>query len=757
MASTARLASPIRGTPPTRQIPTPRELAGADISPGRTPLAGASSARSSLPGPGSSSLTNALQQSLGRSPPRFATPPRPPLSPDDSRNQSVLGGTPRSNYGSFGPNSSQTELGRSPREDLDAVRRHLVLSSDSPASSNLQSQLDRAGSPRRPGRRKRGVIGGEEVEELAGPSVDDDEFSSLQLQGGDTTRHIYRYAEGKAREQAEAEGRETGLLRRSQSINLPRASEGDAGIHNIKMPGGFRRDHLLRTAESPAPSGRVSARPDMAGRAFTEPAARQQPQFVANNFIEFLTLYGHFAGESLDEDDEVLEPDEYFSSDINEDGTTDGEDRGGEREWGEDSALLTPGKRKRRRKERAGKGGVGGAALLLLKSFVGTGVLFLPRAFLNGGMLFSNLVLLFIALLSFWCFILLVNTRLKVPTSFGDMGGQLYGWPVKALINFSLVISQIGFASAYIVFVSENLQAFIMAVSQCRTFIDIKYMILMQMVVFLPLSLYRNINNIQKLALVADAFICLGLIYLYYYDIYTIASQHGVADIVNFNKDSWTLFIGTAIFTFEGIGLIIPIQSGMKDPTKFPRVLGAVMVVISVIFISMGALSYAAYGSSTKTVIILNMPQDNKMVNGVQFIYSLAILLSTPLQIYPAIEITSQQLFSRTGKYNPWIKWKKNVFRFFMVMLCAGIAWLGANDLDKFVALVGSFACIPLVYIYPPLLHYRAVSTKTWQRTADVLLCVFGFVVMGYTTALTIVSWAGGNSAAKSPGYCDDR
>jgi proton-coupled amino acid transporter len=217
----------------------------------------------------------------------------------------------------------------------------------------------------------------------------------------------------------------------------------------------------------------------------------------------------------------------------------------------------------------------------------------------------------------------------------------------------------------------------------------------------LPLSLYRNINNIQKLALIADLFIVLGLVYLYYYDILTLVDNHGIADIIQFNKDDWTLFIGTAIFTFEGIGLIIPIQSGMKDPKKFPRVLGTVMVAVTVIFISMGALSYAAYGSATKTVVLLNMPQDNKLVNSVQFIYSLAILLSTPLQIYPAIEITSQQLFSRTGKYNPWIKWKKNVFRFFMVALCAVIAWAGAGQLDKFVALVGSFACIPLVFVYP--------------------------------------------------------
>lgn len=535
------------------------------------------------------------------------------------------------------------------------------------------------------------------------PSVaDDDEFSSLQLQGGDTTRHIYRYAERREREQAESEQRGPGRLRRSKSVTIPKDEEGD-DISNINVPGGFRRDHIRRQAASPAPSSVNQRRPDYGTttRAYTEPP-RPAPQFVANNFIEFLTLYGHFAGEELDEDDEVLGPDEYFSSDAYDEATTDNDERRSEDGWGEDSALLTPGKRKRKRKSReAGKGSPTGAAMLLLKSFVGTGVLFLPRAYLNGGMVFSNLVLLFIACVSYYCFILLVNTRLAVKASFGDMGGIIFGKHFRNMINFSLVISQIGFSSAYIVFVGENLQAFILAVSHCRTFIDIKWVILMQMIIFLPLSLYRNINNIQKLALAADLFILLGLIYVYFYDIKTIVHQGGIGDIQSFNPSDWTLFIGTAIFTFEGIGLIIPIQGGMKDPKKFPTVLATVMVIISVVFISAGALSYAAYGSHTKTVILLNMPQDDKLVNGVQFIYSLAILLSTPLQIYPAIEITSQQLFSRTGKYNPWIKWKKNVFRFFMVMFCAMIAWLGADDLDKFVSIVGSFACIPLVFIYP--------------------------------------------------------
>jgi len=279
-------------------------------------------------------------------------------------------------------------------------------------------------------------------------------------------------------------------------------------------------------------------------------------------------------------------------------------------------------------------------------------------------------------------------------------------------------------------------------------------MVLMQLIIFLPLSLIRDISKLGFTALVADFFILLGLIYLYYYDIATIVAQKGVADITAFNPSTWTLFIGTAIFTFEGVGLIIPIQESMKRPQNFPSVLAIVMVIITVIFLSMGALSYAAYGSATRTVVLLNLPQDDKFVNAVQFLYSLAILLSTPLQLFPAIRIMENELFSRSGKYNPYIKWQKNSFRFVLVMACALMAWGGAGDLDKFVSLVGSFACVPLVYVYPPLLHWKAVARTRLQRTLDLSLCVFGMIAMVYATGMTIVTWVGGSSP-KSPGYCD--
>lgn len=686
--SIARLASPVasfgaQGSPPIRQIPAPSQLNSGS----HTPLAGAGASQP-LPGPGHSALAAALQGSFGRSPPRFGTPPLRPLSPSTA-GAALQGSGPQTTYGSFDSRSGQGGQRRTsgapnpPNEDPKVVKRHLVQ------PSNLDGARDNGEGNSTLSRRASLANVGTVKGENTATGIGDDDFSSLRLQGGDMTRTIYRWAEN-----AETPGR--GKRSKSWHISHLGPEEEELNASAIKQPGGFRRNYLRR--QVPNRSSRHGEGPNGLESQEEPSQTGQSLKVITSSFYEFLTLYGHFAGEALKEDDE----DEYFNYEPYA-SETQGEEREGDP--GEGSAFLTPGTpgtRRRKAKDRVAKGenSPTGAVLLLLKSFIGTGVLFLPKAYLNGGMMFSNIVLLGVASLSYYCFILLVNTRLKIEGSFGEMGGILYGRWMRTLILTSVALSQIGFVSAYIVFTAESLQAFVLAVSECRTWIDIKFMVLMQLVIFLPLSLIRDISKLSLNAFIADVFIAFGLVYLGYFDVHTMA-RNGIADIINFNPQDWTLFIGTAIFTFEGVGLIIPIQESMKNPSKFPPVLAGVMIFITVLFIFMGAVSYAAFGSATKTVVLLNLPQDSKSVNAIQLLYSLAILLSTPLQLFPAIRIMENEIFSRSGKNNPYIKWKKNVFRFFLVVVCALIAWVGAGDLDKFVALVGSFACVPLVYVYP--------------------------------------------------------
>lgn len=64
-------------------------------------------------------------------------------------------------------------------------------------------------------------------------------------------------------------------------------------------------------------------------------------------------------------------------------------------------------------------------------------------SFNNGGLLFSTLFLSFIAAISLYAFLLLVETRNKVPASFGDIGGVLFGRSMRMLVLVSITTSQV--------------------------------------------------------------------------------------------------------------------------------------------------------------------------------------------------------------------------------------------------------------------------------------------------------------------------
>ncbi|KIK10232.1 hypothetical protein K443DRAFT_670855 [Laccaria amethystina LaAM-08-1] len=546
--------------------------------------------------------------------------------------------------------------------------------------------------------------------------------------GADVTHDIYKWHADQRRQ--------AGRIR-SASFAGP-SQPPPAAFEHIHEPGGFRRNYvILRANEQGA----------------------EEPQML-NNFIDFLLLFGHFAGEDLEEDeDEGKDDDEEATA-----GAPPTTFNAGLSDIAETTPLLTSSlvsrsrSRSRRRRNSVGPAGnatVTQAVLMLLKSFVGTGVLFLGKAFLNGGLLFSTLTFTFIACISLYSFLLLVKTKFVVHGSFGDIGGAMYGPWMRYLILGSIVVSQLGFVAAYTIFVAENLQAFVMGVTNCTKLIPVQYFIVMQLCVFLPLVLIRDLAKLSTTALIADGFILAGLVYIFGSEISLIA-QRGIAEVKLFNPKDFPLFIGTAVFSFEGIGLVIPITDAMREPHKFPATLTGVMAFLLVLFGGAGILAYLTFGSDIQTVVLVNLDSSSKMVQAVQFLYALAILLSVPLQLFPAIRILENGIFTRSGKADPKVKWLKNCFRFGMVAICTIISWLGAADLDKFVAFIGSFACVPLCYVYPAMLHYRACARTRKQKLADIALIVFGLAAAAYTTIQTIRLMLEPDTSTGSPyGRCE--
>ncbi|KAG7880434.1 hypothetical protein KL937_001996 [Ogataea polymorpha] len=641
----------------------------------------------------------------------------------------------------------------------------------------------------------------------------DTRFDSLKRQGGDITRDIYNWV---------SDHKVSGTPLRKVASSGSLQSTGTSS--ELRMPGAFRRDfiaHRASDAEVETP-----ADVDLVSHHSRRRARRPKANFMTRNFIEFLSLYGHFAGENLEE--ETGDEQELEQSDVSDISDASDFEEGDEAVDEADlllSSSISPGptfrsdrrarsshisvgdpNRTRTRRGIATKPRVRSysphktsnrkAFLLLLKAFVGTGVVFLPKSFSNGGLLFCNLMIMAFSVISYYCFMTLIwCTERSRVSGYGDLGLKLFGPKLQFLILLSLALSQLGFSSSYVVFVAENFSVVV------NTFFSSDYgvglFVVVQLFIFLPLSLTRNISKLSLIALIADAFILLGLVY-----IYSCSGAHllinGVSPKVSlFQPNTWTLFMGTAVFAYEGIGLLIPIKESMKHPEQFQKLLILVMVVVTVIFVTLSTISYLSYGDDVKMVILMNFPQTNFALI-IQICYALAILLSTPLQLFPAIKIfesylfhrdratwrnkirkdsenkmrsETQQLFSgvpiydstsrdlrqliqsmpedavddqgvMSGKRDSIIKWLKNAMRVLVVLAMCAIAYLGSSDLDRFVSLIGSFTCIPLIYIYPPLLYVSSFEELRWSsKLVNGLVLIIGMAMMVYTSYQTISSW----------------
>ncbi|KAH6661862.1 transmembrane amino acid transporter protein-domain-containing protein [Halenospora varia] len=183
-----------------------------------------------------------------------------------------------------------------------------------------------------------------------------------------------------------------------------------------RQPGGFRRHFVQQKLHR--------------SQIFVETAP------ITRNFGQFLDLYGSFAGEDLaDSDDEnAIEGEEEI-----EEQRIQADEQECERR-----PLL--GRRKiSRAASKPGDATLTRTFFLLIKSFIGTGVLFLPKAFRNGGLLFSSITLVLVSLISCIAFHLLLQCRARYGGGYGDIAEALGGKRMKSITLASISLSQLGF------------------------------------------------------------------------------------------------------------------------------------------------------------------------------------------------------------------------------------------------------------------------------------------------------------------------
>ena len=78
-------------------------------------------------------------------------------------------------------------------------------------------------------------------------------------------------------------------------------------------------------------------------------------------------------------------------------------------------------------------------------------------------------------------------------------------------------------------------------------------------------------------------------------------------------RSQYPLYFGTAIYAFEGIGVVLPLENQMKTPRDmrgWNGVLNTSMTIVTCLYIAVGFFGYLKYGEDVQGSITLNLPVD---------------------------------------------------------------------------------------------------------------------------------------------------
>ena len=411
----------------------------------------------------------------------------------------------------------------------------------------------------------------------------------------------------------------------------------------------------------------------------------------------------------------------------------------------------------------------------ILKGNVGTGLLALPQAVKNAGLIIGPISLLALGLIATHCVSLLIDCSHAIckrhniaALNYGEVAkyAVLERYPTKGrlasfsgfLINTFLVITQFGFCAVYMVFMAKNLsQVFVTAFD---IYLSDQVWIA---ILILPLILFTWIRNLDTLAIfstIANLCIVFSLGVIFYEEIYRFTTDYPpekaavrTETFPLISLGALPLFFGTAVYAYEGIGAALPLENKMKSPNHFITINWLAMFLIITLYTSFGIIGYLAYGSRIEDSITLNLEAVERLGARavfliVKFYYSYAIFASFLIQFYVPMDFLEPPLnklmrMNKLQYYFPRHHNKirvgvENCFRALLVMITASMA-AAIPDLGDLISLMGALASSALSFLFPTILEtlvfwsdrnrkFMFCFGKPFWITKNVLIFVLGIV-----------------------------
>jgi len=296
------------------------------------------------------------------------------------------------------------------------------------------------------------------------------------------------------------------------------------------------------------------------------------------------------------------------------------------------------------------------------------------------------------------------------------------------VLQASLFLTQTGFCCAYLIFIMENFTSAISTVAPelvvvACCFILMPITLLRHLKLLAPFSTFANMANLTALGIVYIAAV-------------SKISENKSDSTVAFRPTGLTFFFGVAVYGYEGIGMVIPLEDSMRESEKFRTVLCSTMVLVTCIYVTFGMVGYMAWQDETKGIITLNLPEGYG-TTFVKLLLCAGLLFTFPIMIFPVSQLLDDLLLD--PMHENLVSFQ-NIIRVGLVMF-AGLVAVAVPDFGLFISLVGSSCCSILAFIMPAFIHFKVCKDDLSFAAiaADWFIVAFGIFAAVVSTRQAVL------------------
>ncbi|XP_071847513.1 uncharacterized protein [Apostichopus japonicus] len=413
-------------------------------------------------------------------------------------------------------------------------------------------------------------------------------------------------------------------------------------------------------------------------------------------------------------------------------------------------------------------------------SFVGAGVLGLPSAFKESGILEGLLIMSFVGFVSVKAMLLLIDCKIELgkrpdvkkkfkvvslepggheeeamlaenytnkvngqstrsensngdvqskdteefqqpkhEIDYGDIAFYAIGDIGKLTVDISIIVSQTGFSCAYLIFISNNMTTIYPSISVNQWVASMIFPLLM-------LCMLRHLHKLAIFSLFADFSNVLAYSVVFWFDFEHIQSVSSRLHPKEFSLAGFPFFLGISFYCYEGAGLICYLDASVSPEAraKFRPLFKFVLCLVTLLYMTFGICGYLSFGEHTESIITLNLPQ-GPMPLIVKVCLCFSLFFTYPVAMFPVVSTIERRLKMDPVKNRTF----GNFIRLVMVLTTAMVV-IVIPSFTTLMALVGATCCTLLAFILPGIFHLKIFegSISLSAKVLDYTLIVLGII-----------------------------